>query len=457
MKVIVLGCNHAGTFAATKMKEFHGDSVEVVTYDRNDNISFLACGIALWVGGVVKEPKGLFYASPEGLAAAGIKVNMGHEVTNIDFAAKKISVKKLADGSEFEDSYDKIVIAAGSWPVIPPIKGIEARGLELNLKGVYMSKLYQHALEIIEQCKKPEIKKVMVIGAGYIGVELIEAFKAYGKEVILMEAMPRVMANYFDKEITDSAEEHIKAGGVDVHLNEKVVEFIDNGSGSIKAIKTDKGEYDVDMVVMSVGFRPNKELYDGKLETLANGAIVVDNYMQSSTDPNVFAVGDCASVFSRASNAREYIALATNAVRMGIIAAANIKEKSLPYGGTQGSNAICVFGYNMASTGLSEESAVKKGMKVKTSFVKDASRPEFMPSYKDVLIKVVYEENSRRVVGTQIASEENHTEMIHAFSIAIQQGMTVDEVALSDFFFLPHFNKPLSWATQVALNAMLGK
>ncbi len=453
MKVIVLGCNHAGTFAATKMKEFHGDSVEVVTYDRNDNISFLACGIALWVGGVVKEPKGLFYASPEGLAEAGIKVNMGHEVTNIDFAAKKISVKKLADGSEFEDSYDKIVIAAGSWPVIPPIKGIEARGLELNLKGVFMSKLYQHALEIIEECKKPEIKKVMVIGAGYIGVELIEAFKIHGKEVILMEAMPRVMANYFDKEITDTAEEHIKAGGVDVHLNEKVVEFIDDGNGAIKAIKTDKGEYDVDMVIMSVGFQPNKELYDGKLETLGNGAIIVDNYMQSKTDPNVFAIGDCASVFSRASNAQEYIALATNAVRMGIVAAANIKEKKLAYGGTQGSNAICVFGYNMASTGLSEESAIKKGFKVKTNFVKDSSRPEFMPSYKDVLIKVVYEENSRRLIGAQIASEENHAEFIHAFSIAIQQGMTIDEVALSDFFFLPHFNKPLSWATQVALTA----
>ncbi len=446
MKVIVLGCNHAGTFASTKMKELYGDEVEVVTYDRNDNISFLACGIALWVGGVVKDPKGLFYASPEGLAEKGIKVNMGCEVTNIDFAAKTIEGKKLSDGSDFKDNYDKLILAAGSWPVIPPIPGVD-------LKGIHLSKLYQHAQAIIEESDKPEVKRVMVVGAGYIGVELIEAFRQKGKEVILMEAMPRVMANYFDKEITDSAEEHIKNGGVEVHLSEKVVEFVGE-NGSVKKVKTDKGEYDVDMVVMSVGFRPNKELYDGKLETLQNGAIIVDKYMQTNTDPNVFAVGDCASVFSHASNANEYIALATNAVRMGIVAATNIKEKVLAYAGTQGSNAICVFGYNMGSTGLSEEAAKARGFKVKTNFVKDASRPEFMPTYKDVLVKVVYEEVTRRLIGAQVASEENHTEFIHAFSIAIQRGMTIDEFALSDFFFLPHFNKPLSWATMVALTCL---
>lgn len=445
MKVIVLGCNHAGTFASTKIKELYSD-IEVVTYDKSDNISFLACGIALWVGGVVKDPKGLFYASPEGLASQGIKVNMGHEVESIDFIKKTIKGKKLSDGTEFEDNYDKLVLATGSWPVIPPIEGVD-------LDGIHLSKLYEHAQAIIEEVDKPEVKTVMVVGAGYIGVELIEAFRQKGKEVILMEAMPRVMANYFDKEITEAAEEHIKAGGVDMHLGEKVTKFVGSDNGRVKQVVTDKGEYDVDMVVMSVGFRPNSMLYKGHVDTLLNGAIIVDSYMQTS-DPSVFAIGDCASVYSRASLAREYIALATNAVRMGIIAATNIKDKVLSYQGTQGSNAICVFGYSMASTGLSEESAIAKGLKVKTNFLKDASRPEFMPTYTDVLVKVVYEEHTRRLVGAQLASEENHTEAIHAFSIAIQKGMTIDEFALSDFFFLPHFNKPLSWMTSVALTCL---
>lgn len=448
MKVIVIGCNHAGTFASTTLKKLYKD-VEVVTYDKNDNISFLACGIALWVGNVVKDPKGLFYASPEELNAQGIKVNMGCEVDFIDFKAKRLKCHRLSNNEQFEDSYDKLILAIGSWPIMPPIEGA-------NLKGIYFSKLYQHAQSIIAETDRPEVKKVMVVGAGYIGVELVEAFKQKGKEVILMEAMPRIMANYFDKEITDVAEQKIKEGAIDIHTNEKVTKFEGDASGRVKKVITDKADYDVDLVVMSVGFKPNSELYKDHLKTLKNGAIVVDSYMQSS-DPDVFAIGDCASVYSTASLASEYIALATNAVRMGVIAAYNIKEKVISYQGTQGSNAICVFGYNMASTGLSEDAAKAKGLKVKTSFVKDASRPEFMPKYKDVLVKLVYEESTKRIVGAQIASEENHAEAIHAFSLAIQKGMTVAEFALSDFFFLPHYNKPLSWMTTVALNVIMNE
>ena len=451
MKVIVIGCNHAGTWAAKTLKATD-PNCQVVTYDRNDNISFLACGIALWVGGVVKDPKGLFYASPEGLKSEGIEVYMGHEVTKIDWANKKMTVKELKTGKEFEDNYDKLILATGSWPVTPPIEGLKQEGTTYGLKkGIFFSKLYQQGQDIIDEIAKPEVKRVMVVGAGYIGVELIEAFKNHGKEVILMEAMPRVMANYFDKEITDEAEKRIKDAGIELHLGETVKKF--EGEDRVKKIVTDKGSYDVDMVVMSVGFRPNSELYKDYLETLPNGAIVVDTTMKSSKDENVYAIGDCSSVYSCSSKSHEYIALATNAVRMGIVAANNILGKKVNYCGTQGSNAICVFGYNMASTGWSEETAKKKGLKVKSNFFRDAERPEFMPTYEDVLVKIVYEEGTGRLLGAQIASKHNHAEAIHAFSLAIANEMTVQDFALSDFFFLPHYNKPLSWMTMVAYTA----
>lgn len=451
MKVIVIGCNHAGTWAAKTLKATD-PNCQVVTYDRNDNISFLACGIALWVGGVVKDPKGLFYASPEGLKSEGIEVYMGHEVTKIDWANKKMTVKELKTGKEFEDNYDKLILATGSWPVTPPIEGLKQEGTTYGLKkGIFFSKLYQQGQDIINEIAKPEVKRVMVVGAGYIGVELIEAFKNHGKEVILMEAMPRVMANYFDKEITDEAEKRIKDAGIELHLGETVKKF--EGDDRVKKVITDKGSYDVDMVVMSVGFRPNSELYKDYLETLPNGAIVVDTTMKSSKDENVYAIGDCSSVYSCSSKSHEYIALATNAVRMGIVAANNILGKKVNYCGTQGSNAICVFGYNMASTGWSEETAKKKGLKVKSNFFRDAERPEFMPTYEDVLVKIVYEEGTGRLLGAQIASKHNHAEAIHAFSLAIANEMTVQDFALSDFFFLPHYNKPLSWMTMVAYTA----
>lgn len=450
MKVIVIGCNHAGTWAAKTLKATD-PNCQVVTYDRNDNISFLACGIALWVGGVVKDPKGLFYASPESLKAEGIDVYMGHEVMSIDWANKKLHVKELKTGKEFDDNYDKLILAAGSWPVTPPIEGLMQEGTEYGLKkGIFFSKLFQQGQDIIDELKKPEVKRVMVVGAGYIGVELIEAFKNHGKEVILMEAMPRVMANYFDKEITDEAEKRIKEAGIEMHLGETVKKF--EGEDRVKTVVTDKGSYDVDMVVMSVGFKPNSELYKDYLKTLPNGAIIVDTTMKTS-DENVYAIGDCAAVYSCSSKNNEYIALATNAVRMGIVAANNVLGKKVNYCGTQGSNAICVFGYNMASTGWSEETAKKKGLKVKSNFFKDAERPEFMPSYEDVLVKIIYMEDSGRIVGAQIASKHNHAEAIHAFSLAIANEMTVQDFALSDFFFLPHYNKPLSWMTMVAYTA----
>lgn len=450
MKVIVIGCNHAGTWAAKTLKATD-PNCQVVTYDRNDNISFLACGIALWVGGVVKDPKGLFYASPESLKAEGIDVYMGHDVTKIDWANKKLHVKELKTGKEFDDNYDKLILATGSWPVTPPIEGLKQEGTEYGLKkGIFFSKLFQQGQDIIDELKKPEVKRVMVVGAGYIGVELIEAFKNHGKEVILMEAMPRVMANYFDKEITDEAEKRIKEAGIEMHLGETVKKF--EGEDRVKTVVTDKGSYDVDMVVMSVGFKPNSELYKDYLKTLPNGAIIVDTTMKTS-DENVYAIGDCAAVYSCSSKNNEYIALATNAVRMGIVAANNVLGKKVNYCGTQGSNAICVFGYNMASTGWSEETAKKKGLKVKSNFFKDAERPEFMPSYEDVLVKIIYMEDSGRIVGAQIASKHNHAEAIHAFSLAIANEMTVQDFALSDFFFLPHYNKPLSWMTMVAYTA----
>ncbi|WP_300369359.1 FAD-dependent oxidoreductase [Brachyspira sp.] len=451
MKVIVIGCNHAGTWAAKTLKATD-PNCQVVTYDRNDNISFLACGIALWVGGVVKDPKGLFYANPEGLKSEGIEVHMGHEIVNIDWANKKLKVKELKTGKEFEDNYDKLILATGSWPVTPPIEGLKQEGTKYGLKkGIFFSKLYQQGQEIIDELKKQEIQRVMVVGAGYIGVELIEAFKNHGKQVMLMESMPRVMANYFDKEITDEAEKRIKEAGIEMHLGETVMKF--EGDDRVKKVVTDKGSYDVDMVIMSVGFRPNSELYKDYLETLPNGAIVVDTTMKTTKDPDVFAIGDCASVYSCSSKSNEYIALATNAVRMGIVAANNVLGKKVNYCGTQGSNAICVFGYNMASTGWSEETAKKKGLKVKSNFLKDAERPEFMPSYEDVLVKIIYMEDTGRIVGAQIASKHNHAEAIHAFSLAIANEMTVQDFALSDFFFLPHYNKPLSWMTMVAYTA----
>lgn len=443
MKIIVIGNNHAGTAFVNNVTKMN-KNIEVVSYEKNDNISFLACGIALWVGDVVKDPKGLFYATAEGLAQTGVKVNMKHEVLSIDFDKKEITVKDLSSDKIFTDNYDKLVLASGSTPIKPPIKGID------ELEGVFFSKTYQQAQSIIEYAKLPHVQDVTIVGGGYIGIELVEAFHQLGKKVRLIEGTDQPLSNYFDPSFTNVVEKELLNHNINLNLNEKVVEL--KGDGKISEIVTDKGTYKTELVIVATGFKANSTLYKDKLKTLDNGAIVVNKYFQSS-DPDVFACGDIAAILSNATQGADYIALATNAVRSGILCAANVCKQTREFDGVQGSNAIKVFGLNMASTGMSESVAKHRGFQVLTNEVVDADRPEFMPTYNDVRVKIVYDASTRRLLGAQIQSKENHAEVIHTFSLAIAQKMTVDELALTDFFFLPHYNKPVSWLTSVCLTA----
>ena len=442
MKVIVVGNNHAGTAFVNNVTEMN-KNMEVVSYEKSDNISFLACGIALWVGNVVKDPAGLFYATSADLQKKGITVNMKHEITSIDYNAKTVTGKDLATGKEFTDTYDKLVLAAGSIPICPPIEGVD-------LEGVFFSKTYQQASDIINYAKLPHVKEVCVIGGGYIGVELVEAFHQLGKKVRLIEGTSAPLGSYFDPSFTDIATESLKKNQVQVNLDEKVSAL--KGDKQVSQITTDKGTYSADMVIIATGFRPNNTLYKGQLKTLENGALIVNKYLQTS-DPDVFACGDCVAVLSNVMQGSDHIALATNAVRTGILCAANIVHPVREFDGVQGSNAIKVFDLNMASTGLSETAAKKRGFQVLTNTIVDNARPEFMPTNAEVRVKVVYDATTRRLLGAQIQSTENHSEAIHTFSLAIAKKMTVDELALTDFFFLPHYNKPVSWLTLVCLTA----
>ncbi|MGL4563586.1 MAG: FAD-dependent oxidoreductase [Brevinema sp.] len=443
MKVILVGNNHAGTAFINNVQKFN-KHVEIVSYEKNDNISFLACGIALWVGDVVKDPKGLFYETTESLKQKGLDIRTKHEVTAVDFDKKEVTVKNLITNEEFKDSYDKLVLATGSWPIVPNLPGVD-------LTGVFLSKTYQHAQHIIDYAKKDHVKHVTIVGGGYIGVELVEAFKELGKKVSLIEGASCVLGSYFDNEMTDVVEKTLKEHGIDVHTCEKVKE-IHGKNGIVSEIITDKGSYQTDMIILATGFRPDTTLYKDKLKTLDNGAIIVNEYLETS-DPDVFACGDSVAVISNVIQGSDYIALATNAVRTGILCAANISKPTIAFTGVQGSNAIKIFDLNMASTGFSENTATRRGYKVLSNTITDADRPEFMPTHHPVTVKVVYDAGTRRLLGAQIQSKGNHSEVIHTFSLAIQKKMTIDELALADFFFLPHYNKPVSWLTAVCLTA----
>ena len=443
MKVVVVGCTHAGTAAVVNLKALHPES-EITIYEKNDNISFLSCGIALNVGGVIKETKDLFYNSPENLAKQGVVTNMKHEVLDIDFDNKKVKVKNLVTNEEFEDNYDKLVLTLGSWPIVPRFEGGD-------LENILLCKNHDHALTIIE--KAEHAKNVVVIGAGYIGVELVEAFEMKGKNVTLIDAEDRIMPKYLDKEFTDIAEAEFKAKGVNFALGQKVQKF-EGENGKVTKVVTEKGSYEGDLVVLCIGFAPNTKLVQGKLETLPNGAIIIDEYMRTSRE-DVFAAGDCCVVKYNPANDTRYIPLATNAVRMGTLVARNINEPTLKYMGTQGTSGIKIYEQCISSTGLTEGVAkATTSYNVESVTLEDNYRPEFMPTYEKALIKLVYDKDTRRVLGGQIASKIDLTQFMNTLSVVIQNNMTIEELAMTDFFFQPHFNKPWSLLNSVALKAL---
>lgn len=441
-KIVVVGANHAGTAAINTMLDNYSGN-EVVVLERNFNTSFLGCGMALWIGDQIQGGgEGLFYSSPEQLREKGAKVSINTEVEKIDFDKKIIYYSNKEDG-KVEESYDKLILATGSLPIIPPIPGRE-------LENVQQVKLYQDAQAVIEKLKLGGINHVTVVGSGYIGVELAEAFKRKGKEVALLDIADGCLTGYYDPEFSNLMKQNLIDNGIDCKFGQALEEI--KGDKKVEAVKTSNEEFATDMVILCVGFRPNTELGKGKLEQFKNGAYIV-NKKQETSVKDVYAIGDCATVYDNAVDGINYIALATNAVRSGIIAAHNACGTAIESIGVQGSNGISIYGLHLISTGLTAEKAAKFGYEVETTSFEDNQRPEFMKENDIVKIKIVYDKKTRRVLGMQCASRYDMSMVNHMFSLAIQEHVPIDRIALLDIFFLPHFNKPYNYITMAALTA----
>jgi len=443
-KIVVVGVNHAGTAAAnTILGNYPGN--EVVLIDQNSNISYLGCGTALYVGRQIPETRNLFYSSAEVMAQKGAKVFMETTVEAIDFD-KKVVKAKTKDGKALNESYDKLILATGSRPISPKIPG-------MNFEGVHFVKLFQDGMKIDADLNNPEVKSVVTVGAGYIGVEIAEAVKLRGRNSMLLEMQDSCLAGYFDKEFSQNMTKVLKDNGIQVHYSEALKEIKSTNGKRVTSIVTDKGEYPTDAVIMSIGFLPRNELGNGKLKTHTNGAFLV-NTNQETSIPGVYAVGDCATVLNNATGKVDYIALATNAVRSGIVAGHNVCGTGLQSQGVQGSNGIQIYNYKMWSTGLCLAKAKSAGFDAVCVDYKDTQKYAFMSGQNDeVQLRIVYDTKTRRILGTQMASFQDVSMGLHMFSLAIAKGFTINELPLLDIFFMPHFNQAFNYVTMAGLTA----
>jgi len=443
MKIVIIGGIAAGMSAAAKAGRVDKEA-EVIVYEMGEIISFGACGLPYYVGDFFSDPKFMLARTVEQMQESGIDVKVNHEVLSLSAETKTIEVKNLKSGESFTQSYDKLMVATGANVIKPPFANSD-------LANIFTLTKMEDGLQMRELALSDAVKDVTVIGAGFIGIEVVEAMKNLGKHVRLIQRSSRVFNKMFDERITDLMQEELLAHGVELVLSEAVQGF--EGKNAVDTVITDKNRFSTDLVVIATGFRPNTAfLKESGLAMLDNGAIL-SNEKGETNLTDVYAAGDCATVKHIVSGKDVYIPLATGANKLGRVAGTNMAGGSATYPGSLGSSCVKVMDYEAAKTGLSEAEAEALGMTVSTVFVKDKNQTHYYPNQEDIYIKLVYDKETKIILGAEILGKNGAALRIDAIAVAITAKMTTKDLGMMDFCYAPPISKtwdPLNVAGNLA-------
>ena len=429
MKVIIVGGVAAGMSAAAKLKRANKEA-QITVYEKSRHVSFGACGLPYFVGNFFEDSQKMIARTVEQFNASGITVNIEHEVLNVDTDNKCITVKNLLTGETFTDTYDKLMIATGASAIIPPINNVD-------LKHVYTLKSMEDGEALKHAMQNEALKRVAIVGAGFIGLEVVEAAKQYGKEVHVFQLNDRVLVDTFDKEITDLLEEELRTHDVHLHLSQTVTELV--GDQAVTQIKTNDETFDVDIVVLTAGVRPNTSfLKDTKIEMLRNGALVIDHEGRTSIE-DIYAAGDCASINHILKPEPAYIPLATVANKMGRIIGENLAGAHNTFNGSLASACLKVMNLEAGRTGLSEQEAMNLGINYKTVFITDMNQTSYYPGQSKINVKLIYNADTKVILGGQIVGRKDAVQRVNVLATAIFAGLTTDQLAMLDLCYAPPF------------------
>jgi NADPH-dependent 2,4-dienoyl-CoA reductase/sulfur reductase-like enzyme len=469
-RLLVIGGVAAGMSAASSARRIKPE-MEAIVLEKDFFISYGACSLPYYISDDVKDFNNLISLTPKvAIEERGINVLTRHEVVGIDFEKREVLVKNLEKGEESRISYDKLVIATGGLPIKPPFPGIDLQHvftIRTLIDGIEIKK-YIDEWGIFQVCVgSPEClyvnrygaekraMKAVIVGGGYIGMEMCESLRKRGLEVTVIEKTDRVLGT-MDTSIANVVEDKIKAEGVKLY-KETSVEGFEGKDGVVTKVITDRGEFEADLVLLAIGARPNTKLAkDAGIELGVNGAIKVDEYLNTNI-PDVYAAGDCAEAVHLVTGKKVYIPLGTTANKQGRIAGENAAGMQNVFEGIVGTAVTKVFDLEVARTGLSPIEADREDIKYFISTIKGSSRSSAYPAGKPITLSYIVESEKGRLLGAQMVGEEGVAHRIDTLATCLYGRMHIEDVARLDLGYAPPFATvwdPILIAANVAMKKL---
>jgi NADPH-dependent 2,4-dienoyl-CoA reductase/sulfur reductase-like enzyme len=432
-RLVVIGGDAAGMSAAAQARRASPpDRLEIVVFERGDHTSYAACGLPYYVGGLVADAEDLVTRSPEQHRAHGIDVRLAHEVVGIDLDGRKVSVRSRTTGAETTEAFDQLVIATGAVPIRPPLPGVDA-------PGVHGIQTIADGIALRAHVDRSTERRAVVVGGGYIGLEMAESLKLQGFEVAVVEKLAQPMGT-LDPDMGELVADALRAIGVELHLGVGVLGFETGPDGQVAAVVTEAGTIRTDLVVLGLGVRPSSELAEqAGIAVGRTGGIVTDRRMSTGT-AGVWAAGDCVETFHRVSRRPVAIALGTHANKQGRVVGVNATGGYLAFPGVIGTAITKVCRYEIGRTGLNEREATAAGFEFAAARIEGSTRAHYYPDSKPIIVKVLAERRTGRLLGAQIVGREGAAKRIDVMAAAIWNGMTADELSQLDLGYAPPYS-----------------
>ena len=431
MKVVIIGGVAGGATAAARLRRLD-EGAEIVVFERSGYISYANCGLPYYIGGAIEDPEELTLQTPESFYARfRVDMKVRHEVTAIHPERKTVSVKNLETGAEFEESYDKLILSPGAKPTRPPIPGID-------LEQIFTLRTVEDTFRLKEYLNANRPKSAVLVGGGFIGLELAENLRELGLEVTIVEQLNQLMSP-FDPDMAAFLHNEARGHGIKLALGRAVAGF-EAREGGVDVLLKDGSSLHADLVALAIGVTPDTTLAkEAGLELGLRGSIVVNDRMETSL-PDIYAVGDAVQVKHTVTGQDTLIALAGPANKQGRIAADNICGGDSRYSGSQGSSVIKVFDMTGAATGLNETAAKGAGLDVDTVVLSPMSHAGYYPGGQVMTMKVVFEQGTYRLLGAQIVGYEGVDKRIDVLATALRAGLTALQLKDLDLAYAPPYS-----------------